>query len=362
MSDKLKINILKRLGDFSLELDQELELSGITALFGPSGAGKSTLLKLIAGFEPAEAGQIHLGEQTLFNATTKINISPHKRPIGYMFQDGRLFPHFTVKQNLEFAAKRASRPMGLDRVMSAFDIKPLLGHMPQTLSGGEARRVALARTVLTAPDLLLLDEPLTGLDRARKRDILPFIESLSREFSIPCLYVTHDIEEVTRLADYVMLISGGRVSGYGPIADILSHIDTTPLADDYDVSSLLTGRLITYDKALKMSEIDIAGTKFFVPLILRPNPGDEIRLRIRANDIAIALTPPKGVSIRNIIGATISQITEGENSPYTMVTLQLLGGDVLRAHITRAALQELSLETGQNVHALIKSVSFDGRL
>lgn len=362
MSDKLYINIHKTLGGFSLNVDQELELSGITAIFGPSGAGKSTLLKLIAGFETAETGQIHLGEQTLFNATTKINISPHKRPIGYMFQDGRLFPHFTVKQNLEFAAKRASQPMGLDRVISAFDIKPLLDQKPETLSGGEARRVALARTVLTAPDLLLLDEPLTGLDRSRKRDILPFIESLPGEFGIPCLYVTHDIEEVARLADSVMLISEGRVSAFGPTSDILTQIDSSPLAEDYDVSSLLRGRLTAHNEALKISEVEAAGTRLRLSYVPSAKPGDKLRLRIRASEVAIALTPPKGVSIRNIIAVTISHIAENENSAHAMVTLKLSQGEVLRARITRAAQHDLALEIGQNVYALIKSVSFEGRL
>lgn len=361
MSDKLNINIKKTLGAFNLRVQQELPLSGITAIFGPSGAGKSTLLKLIAGFEMAESGEIILAKQTLFKPADKINIPPHKRPIGYMFQDARLFPHLTVQQNLEFAAKRAAKKISMDNVIDAFDVSDLLAKPPNILSGGERRRVALARTVLIAPDILLLDEPLTGLDRARKRDILPFIESMPQEFGIPCLYVTHDIDEVTRVADHVMVISDGDVSAFGPTGNILSHLDTTPLSEDYDVSSLFTGQVASHDERLQMTEIKAAGTTLHLPFISNAKLGDTLRLRIRASDVAIALTPLKGVSIRNIIPVTITEITQDIRSAHAIVTLDI-SGEPLRARITRAAVQDLNLKTGQNIYALIKSISFEGRL
>lgn len=361
MSDRLNINIAKRLGAFTLEVKQSISLGGITAIFGPSGAGKSSLLKLITGFEIPDRGHISLKEKIWFDSADKINHHPHKRRIGYMFQDGRLFPHMTVRGNLIFALKRAPREFSLETVISSFGIEALLDHNPQILSGGEQRRVALARTVLTAPDILLLDEPLTGLDRARKRDILPFIESLPREFNIPCLYVTHDIEEVSRLADRVIVMSEGRISAHGATATILGQLDTTPLHSDYDVSSHFEGRVSQYDDALHLAEVDIGGVSITLPLSQDVTVGDALRLRIRAADIALAVKRPAQVSVRNIFKAQVTQVTENAETAYAMVTLDLNGQD-LRARITRASLQDLSFKQGQIVYAMVKSVSFEGRL
>ena len=361
MSDKLNIKFTKRLGSFSLETDEVIPMEGITVIFGPSGAGKSTLLRLIAGFETADTGRLSLGDTVWFDKTNKINVSPHKRAIGYMFQDARLFPHLTVKQNLEFAAKRASKSIAFDDVISAFDMGRLLDASPQILSGGEQRRAALARTVLTAPDILLLDEPLTGLDRAKKRDILPFIESLPKHFNIPCLFVSHDIEEVSRLSGHIMVMSEGRVSNFGAAADILGLIDQTPLAQDYDVRSLFEGRIIAHNEALHMMQLDLSGYDIHIPAIKGTNIGDKLRLRIRASDIAIALTPPKDVSIRNILTAEILDISADETASHAIVTLDIKAGQ-LKARITRAACADLNLETGLQVYALIKSISFEGRL
>ena len=361
MSDRLNLNIRKTLGDFTVEVKQSLPLEGITALFGPSGAGKSSLLKLIAGFETPDIGHISLRDKTWFDSSDKINIPPYKRPVGYMFQNGRLFPHMSVRQNLEFAASRATKKIPIDHVITAFDLTDLAAHSPVTLSGGERRRAALARTVLSAPDVLLLDEPLTGLDRARKREILPFIESLPQDFDIPCIYVTHDIEEVSRLADKVMVMSGGSVSAFGGATDILSHLDATPLQSDYDISSLFEGQITEHDKGFCLMQVDIHGTKISLPQISGAAIGESIRLRIRASDVAIAAARPKGVSIRNVIQADISEIVADKHAAYAVVTLQFKGAE-LRSRITRASCSDLSLKAGMSVYALIKSVSFEGQL
>lgn len=361
MSDKLNINIKKSLGAFTVEVKQSLSLEGITALFGPSGAGKSSLLKLIAGFETPDAGHLSLKDKIWFDSADKINMPPHKRNIGYMFQDGRLFPHMNVRQNLEFAAARAARKISMDQVISAFAVTDLLDHSPTSLSGGERRRVALSRTVLTAPDVLLLDEPLTGLDRARKREILPFIERLPRDFNIPCLYVTHDIEEVSRLANKVMVMSEGQVSALGDVADILSHLDATPLQSDYDISSVFEGGITGHDKEFCLMQVDIQGAEINLPQIMGASIGQNIRLRIRASDVAIAAARPKDVSIRNIIAAEITDIIADKHAAYAVVTLQFKGAE-LRSRITRASCSGLGLKTGMRVYALIKSVSFEGRL
>lgn len=361
MSDRLNLDIKKALGGFTVEVKQSLPLEGITAVFGPSGAGKSSLLKLIAGFETADVGHLSLRDNVWFDSADKINIPPHKRAVGYMFQDGRLFPHMSVSKNLEFAATRATTKISMAKVISAFDLTDLCENSPMTLSGGERRRAALARTVLTSPDVLLLDEPLTGLDRSRKRDILPFIESLPRDFNIPCIYVTHDIEEVSRLADRVMIMSGGRVSAFGDTIDILSHLDATPLQSDYDISSLFEGQITGHDKAFYLMQVDIHGTEINLPQISGAAIGQNIRLRIRASDVAIAATLPTGVSIRNIIAAQISDIIADKHAAYAVITLNFDDAE-LRSRITRASCSDLGLTVGMSVYALIKSVSFEGHL
>ena len=361
MSDRLNLNITKALGDFTVEVKQSLPLEGITALFGPSGAGKSSLLKLIAGFETAGSGHVSLRDTIWFDSADKINIPPHKRSVGYMFQDGRLFPHMSVKKNLEFAARRAQKNISIDTVLSAFDLIDLVDHSPLTLSGGERRRAALARTVLTAPDVLLLDEPLTGLDRARKRRILPFIEGLPRDFNIPCIYVTHDIEEVSRLADRVMTISDGKISRFGDTVDILSHLDATPLQRDYDISSLFEGQITAHDKVFCLMQVGTHGTEISLPQINGAAIGEKIRIRIRARDVAIAAIRPKGVSVRNIITAEITDIAADPHAAYAIITLNFNGAE-LRSRITRASCSDLGLTPSMQVYALIKSVSFEGHL
>ncbi|MEP3889262.1 MAG: molybdenum ABC transporter ATP-binding protein [Hellea sp.] len=369
MSDRLNLNMKKALGGFTVDVKQSLPLDGITALFGPSGAGKSSLLKLIAGFETPDNGHLSLRDKTWFDSADKINVPPYKRAVGYMFQDGRLFPHMSVRQNLEFAAKRADKKIPIDQVITAFDLTDLTAHSPLTLSGGERRRAALARTVLTAPDVLLLDEPLTGLDRARKREILPFVESLHEDFNIPCIYVTHDIEEVSRLADKVMVMSGGQISAFGDTVDILSHLDATPLQKDYDISSLFEGRITGRDKEFCLLQVNIRGAEISLPEINGAAIGQNIRLRIRASDVAIAAVRPKGVSIRNVIQGEISEIVADKHAAYAVVTLQFQGqfqgqfkSAELRSRITRASCSDLNLQTGMSVYALIKSVSFEGHL
>jgi len=361
MSDELNIDIKKSLGDFSIGVKQSLPLEGITVIFGPSGAGKSSLLKLIAGFETSDAGHLSLKDKVWFDSADKINVLPHKRNVGYMFQEGRLFPHMTVRQNLEFAVKRAVKKLSMDKVISAFAVADLLDNSPNTLSGGERRRVALARTVLTAPDILLLDEPLTGLDRAHKREILPFIESLPRDFNIPCLYVTHDIEEVSRLADKVVVMSGGKVSAFGDTIDVLSHLDNTPLQRDYDISSLFEGRITGQDTELQLMQVNIDGVMIYLPMVHQTDIGEALRIRIRARDVAIALRRPADISMRNIIEMKISNIDEDKATAHAIITL-IFAGHRLRARITRASLKDLNLCEGQTVFALIKSVSFEGRL
>jgi len=213
----LALHVTLERADFALEVQHELALEGITALFGPSGSGKTTLLRVIAGLERSARGSVTFDGNAWQSAQAWL--PPDRRGVGYVFQDGRLFPHLTVKKNLEFAARRATRgAIDFDAAVAAFDLKALLGRRPGSLSGGEQQRVAIARALLTSPRLLLMDEPLSSLDVGRKREILPLIEQLPRQFGVPVLYVTHNVDEVARIASHVLLLAGGRVAAYGTVA------------------------------------------------------------------------------------------------------------------------------------------------
>lgn len=392
----LSVRVRKAFDGFTLDVDEHLALSGVTAIFGPSGAGKSTLLRLIAGFESAEAGRIAMsagagkkgaGEgdsvdvgvagtvaegvtdgPAWFDSAAGHDTPAYRRPVGYMFQDARLFPHLRVRGNLAYAERRggtATNKPGEDRysfdnIVEAFALGPLLDRRVHRLSGGERQRVALARTLLTRPDLLLLDEPLAALDRARKSDILPFLEALPKRFGVPALFVSHDLEEVSQLADRILVLSAGRVEAYGAAADIMSRLDL-PLTARFEASSLLEGTVSEQDAGFRLTHVALGGAVLTMPMIDRVAIGSAVRLRIRARDVSIATTRPEGLSIRNILPATIQTIVPDPDTAFAEMMLDL-GGNALHARVTRAAVEDLSLLPGQRVFALVKSVSFDGRL
>lgn len=341
---------------------EELRLDGSTAVFGPSGGGKSTLLRLIAGFETPDAGRIAMDGGVWFDGTAGIDVPPYRRPVGYMFQDGRLFAHLTVGGNLEYADKRSSavpQRYALSDVVDAFSLGSLLPRRIDALSGGERQRVALARTILTRPKLLLLDEPLAALDRSRKNEILPYLENLPRRFGIPSLYVSHDLDEVSRLADKVLVLAGGRVLNYGPAVDVIGSLDLEPITGSFEAGSLVEGRVSGHDARLKLTHIEVGGAAISMPLNERLSPGDAARLRIRARDVAVATTRPAGISIRNILPGHIAEIGSQPETTYAAVVIDL-GSARLRARLTRASVEDLGLVTGMPVFALVKSVSFEG--
>ncbi len=362
MVDRLHIQTQKRFGAFTLDINQTLTLTGLTALFGPSGSGKSTLLRLIAGFETPDFTK---QSQIIFNDTDwvspKINRAPHKRPIGFMFQGGQLFPHLSVKANLEYAHKRSQNirtpKPSLEAVINRFDLKDLLSRDPQTLSGGERQRVALARTVLRRPKLLLLDEPLAALDQSRKREILPFLKSLHTEFDIPCLYVSHDIEEVSQIADQMVLIDQGRIRQIGAALDILGMLN-----EDGGIGSVFDARLIAYDTAYGLSVLSLGGANLVVPAKISGPINSHHRVRIAAKDVAIARHKPQDLSIRNSLCAHIETISMSPDTPFALLTLRLdstaPNTPLLRARLTRASVADLNLNEGQTIFALVKSVSF----
>ena len=345
-------------GGFQLHCSEQLPLSGVTAIFGPSGGGKTSLLRCIAGFERA-VGRVAFGRQVWLDSRRGTFVPPHRRPVGFMFQEARLFRHLSVAGNLRFAAKRA--PGGVptfDGVVSALDLEALLARPAAALSGGERQRVALARTLLAKPSLLLLDEPLAALDAARKADILPYLEALPKHFGTPTLYVSHAIDEVARLADRVLVLVNGRKHAFGATAAVLERLDAQSIAGPLEAGVAVEARVTGRDMRYRLTLLDLAGQALATPLDEGLQTGATARLRIRARDVALATERPAGISIRNILRGTLAELAEDENTPFAEAVIDV-GGQRLRARITRAAAADLRLAVGQSVFALVKSVSFE---
>jgi molybdate transport system ATP-binding protein len=355
----LEIDVSHRLGQLQLEANFSCQASGITALFGRSGAGKTSLVNMLAGLLRPQRGRIVLRGQTLFDSRRGIDLPPEQRRLGYVFQEGRLFPHLSVRQNLLYGFRRApaaERRIGLDQVVGLLGIEDLLSRRPGALSGGEKQRVALGRALLANPRLLLMDEPLAALDQPRKEEILPFIEQLKAELDLPVVYVSHSMPEIVRLADTLVLISNGRIEAVGPLEELTSRLDLRPLTGRYEAGAVLTTTVAGQDKMFGLTELRFAGGRLKVPHLNLPL-GQTLRVRIRARDVSIALAPPENISIINIIPCIIKEISE-EKSP--QVDLQLdAGGAPIWARITARSRAALGLRPGLQVHALIKSVAID---
>ncbi|MBX6322031.1 MAG: molybdenum ABC transporter ATP-binding protein [Rhodospirillaceae bacterium] len=349
-----------RLGAFTLDAAFE-SAGGLTALFGRSGSGKTTIVNIIGGLLRPERGRVVVDGRVLFDSEAGIHLPAHRRRLGYVFQEDRLFPHLTVRQNLLYGrwfTPRRERYGRLDQVVSLLGLEGLLHRQPGALSGGEKQRVAIGRALLAGPRLLLMDEPLASLDAARKAEILPFIERLRDELKIPIIYVSHSIDEIARLATTVVVVSDGRVAATGAIGNILSRLDLRPLTGRFEAGALLEGRLVRHDERFDLSILEHPAGELRVPR-LAAAPGALVRMRVRARDVALALERPSGLSIRNVLRGRVAEIAPA-GGPQTEVRLDLAGTPLL-SRVTREAIAELGLEPGREVYALIKSIAFDRR-
>jgi molybdate transport system ATP-binding protein len=349
---------LERAG-FQLSVRRELALAGITALFGPSGSGKTTLLRVIAGLEDHARGTVAFEGEPWQDARTRV--PAHERRVGYVFQDGRLFGHLDVEGNLRFALRRArpgaARAVGFDEVVGALDLASVLRRRPASLSGGEQQRVAIGRALLTSPRLLLMDEPLSSLDVGRKREIVPLIERLPSAFGVPVIYVTHNVDEVARLADDMLVLHAGTIAAEGRVTAVLERLDVASLMGGRDTGALLEVRVEAQRSGV--ATLRLREQVLHVPMTA-PRAGAAARIRIHARDVALATERPRGLSIRNVLPATILAIDTGET--LDVEVLLDLDGQHLRSRITRDALEELKLAPGTRVFALIKSVALESTL
>ena len=355
----LDVAVRKQLGAFTLDATIRQPADGVIALFGRSGAGKTTLVQILAGLVRPDAGHVRLGDASLFDAARGIDLPPDKRRIGYVFQEGRLFPHYSVRGNLLYGFNRApadGRRLGLDDVVELMGIGGLLDRRPRELSGGEKQRVALGRALLSNPRLLLMDEPLASLDQPRKDEILPFIERLRDELAIPLVYVSHAMDEIVRLADSMVLLSDGGVAASGSVEAITSRLDLRPLTGRYDAGAALTVTVARQDDDNGLTHLAFDGGDLVVPKLDLP-VGRRLRVRVRARDVALALTPPRDCSILNVLPATVAEIGD-DAGPLVDIRLAL-GDSALWARITHRSLHALALRPGTPVHAMIKAVAVD---
>ncbi|MDI3336056.1 molybdenum ABC transporter ATP-binding protein [Defluviimonas aestuarii] len=346
----LAINVALQRDDLTIEINERVPLSGLTAIFGPSGAGKTTLLRLIAGFERG-AGEMRFGDEVWQQG--RHFTPPHHRRVATVFQQPRLFDHLDVAGNLAYAARRAGQMDAVAAMVARFALDPLLSRRPATLSGGEAQRVALARALLTAPRLVLMDEPVTALDQARRNEILPFIESLRDEANIPILYVSHSLAEVTRLATQILTLADGRVAGLGPAEAILPGLAATPDQPGEEPGSLITARVRRLSSD-GLCELHFPGGSILTPGRVGPD-GAEVRLIIRARDVMLSRDRPEGLSALNILPATVTSVTPvGAASAHISLDC---GGTAIAARITMRSVAALGLSPGVNCHAILKSVA-----
>lgn len=357
----LVVDVRQRLGAFRLEAAFE-STGRLTALFGRSGAGKTTLVNLVSGLRRPDEGVISVNGLTLVDTAAGVFVPAHRRRIGYVFQDARLFPHLSVRHNLaygRFFSPRRDRWAEMPRIVEMLGLGGLLDRRPGRLSGGEKQRVALGRALAASPRLLLMDEPLAALDAGRKEEILPYIERLRDEVGVPIVYVSHAVAEIARLATDVVVLSEGRTVASGPADEVLARLDLATPEDRDETAALIEAELVGQDDAFALSELRSAGGVWRVPRI-GAAPGTRLRARIRARDVMLALDRPERISALNVVAATVQTITETPGSADALVALDA-GGDRLLARVTRQTISDLGLVPGLALWAIVKAVSFDRR-
>jgi molybdate transport system ATP-binding protein len=349
----LDVSLHAALDAFALDASFTTPARGVTALFGPSGAGKTSVLRAVAGLDRGVHGHVRLGAEAWQDGQRFR--PPEQRRIGYVFQEASLFPHLDVAGNIDFGLVRGAGGSRArrDELVERLDLGGLLRRRVQTLSGGERQRVALTRALVTEPRLLLMDEPLAALDRARKDELLDYLESLVASLDIPVLFVSHDLDEVVRLADHLVLIDAGRVRAAGPLGETLLRSEALRHRG-LDVSAALDGKVASLDEAWGLADVLVGETTLTVPdAALRP--GQAVRLRVAARDVSIALEPPSGSSILNILPAEVTR--RSDDGALALLELRLAGGERLLARVTRRSAESLGLAPGRRVHAQVKSVA-----
>lgn len=339
---------------FTLDVDLDLPGHGITALFGHSGSGKTTLLRCLAGLERPSHGRLEFKGKIWQDDNTWL--PPHRRPIGYVFQEASLFTHLDVLGNLRFGLKRnaAAPRVGLDQAIELLGIGHLLTRKPDTLSGGERQRVGIARALAVGPEILLMDEPLAALDLKRKQEILPYLERLHDELEIPIIYVSHSPDEVARLADHIVAMEQGRVVACGPLGETLARLDL-PIRLGEDVGVVLDATVGAIDGEWHLARVDFAGGSLWTRDRGVP-AGKRVRVRVLARDVSLAVHEPGASSIQNVLDGTVEALGEDDHPGLLLVRVEV-GASRLVARLTRRSAAQLGINPGQRISVLVKSVA-----
>ena len=354
----LSVNITKAFGSFRLETQFEVEEGSITAIFGKSGAGKTSTINAIAGLTPPDVGVIQIGNTTLFDQNLRINLPIYKRQIGYVFQDDRLFPHMTVRNNLIYGTPKnrdVANSLNLTDITGLLELAPLLERRPRTLSGGEKQRVAIGRALLSNPKLLLMDEPLASIDVQHRFEILPFIQRVREKTGITIIYVTHALEEVIFIADQIILLSEGQVTAQGTVEEIMSRLDLHPMTSRFDAGAVISATYSGYDREFGLGELSFDGGTLRIAG-LNAEIGIDLRAHIRARDVSLMFDKPKDTSVLNVFKGELIEIRH-EEGPQLDLLINI--GTPLIARITRKSLNDLNLDIGSKVYAMIKAVAID---
>jgi len=354
---RLEVSVARRLGAFGLEAAFASD-GGVTALFGRSGSGKTSVLNAIAGLLRPERGRIALDGEPMFDSAAGVNVAAHRRRIGYVFQEGRLLPHLTVRQNLLFGRRFARAPgtVALDKVTELLGLATLLERRPHDLSGGEKQRVAIGRALLADPRLLLMDEPLAALDAPRKSEILYYVERLRDELRVPIVYVSHSLDEVVRLADTVVVMSEGRVLDSGPVEETMARMELRPYLGRFEGGAVIEARVAEQDLEMGLARLDFPGGALYAPDV-DALVGERVRVRIRARDVSLATVRPESISMLNVLPGTLKALGESAGAS---VDVQIdVAGTILLARVTRKSVAALGLAPGRPVYALVKAVAID---
>ncbi|ASL28360.1 molybdenum ABC transporter ATP-binding protein [Azotobacter chroococcum] len=359
-ADGIRARFRVNYAGFALDIDLKLPGHGVTALFGHSGSGKTTALRCVAGLERAAEAYLEINGEVWQDSAAGVFLPTHRRALGYVFQESSLFPHLTVRRNLEYGLKRvdaASRRVSWERVLELLGIGHLLDRLPGRLSGGERQRVGIARALLTSPRLLLLDEPLAALDLKRKNEILPYLERLHDELDIPVLLVSHSPDEVARLADHVVLLDQGRVAAQGALQETLARLDL-PTAFSEDAGVVIESVVAEHDDHYHLSRLEFPGGAVLVAR--RPEAlGQHLRLRVHARDVSLALQRIEDTSITNVLPATVREVVEADTPAHVLVRLDAEGTPLI-ARITRRSCDQLEVLPGKRMWAQIKAVALLG--
>ena len=352
----LQVAAQKRRGAFALDAQFELPTPGVAALFGRSGCGKSTLVNVIAGLLKADSGWVALDDAVLLDTALRIDVLPERRRIGYVFQDARLFPHLSVAANLRYGQRRAQVPsfVGIDLVADLLDLGALMSRRTHQLSGGERQRVAIGRALLSQPNLLLLDEPLASLDASRREEVLPYLETLRDQLSIPMVYVSHDFDEVLRLATHLVLMESGKTIAQGNLSEMSLNPGVRAIIGADAVGAIVEGTVLGRDPASGLLRVQVGHGELKVHLGKAAN-GAKLRVQLLARDLIVATQAPQHLSVRNSLsGAVTAVMSDDEDSDLIGIDI---GGTIIMARVTKAATRELGLAPGLPVWALVKTVS-----